>query len=82
MAGPYTCQSFHYNLPSTNKGEYISGALTTHTNRSGTLIPTLVISRIFTPGRSRAFTPAFAPTPSSKNKLFKQFIKAYLGAQT
>ena len=66
MAGPRACRSPCRNPPSVGEDELAGAA---PTEGSGTPTPTPVVSR--------------APTvaPSLDNKLFKQFMKAYLEAQ-
>ena len=74
MAGPRACRSLCWNPPCTGEDK-LAGA--TPTEGSGTPTPTPVVSRAPTPA------PATAPAAalSSDNKLFKQFMKAYLKAQ-
>ena len=74
MAGSRACRSPCRNPPLANIDE-LAGAAPTESN--GTSTPTPAMSRAPTP------TPTTAPatTLSSDNKLFKQFMKAYLEAQ-
>ena len=75
MAGSCTRRSPRRNSPPTGEDE-LAGA---PTDGSGTPAPTP------TAAISHALTPAPAPTasaPASMNKLFKQFMKTYLEAQT
>ena len=74
MAGPCAGCSPLWNPPPTNEDKLVGAAAT---EGSGTLTPTLVVSRIPTP------VPATAPAAASSldNELFKQFIKAYLEGQ-
>ena len=74
MAGLRACRSPCWNPPPTGKDK-LAGA--TSTEGSGTPTPTPVVLRAPTP--TSATAPAAAP--SSDNKLFKQFMKAYLEAQ-
>ena len=74
MAGPRTRRSPCRNHFPTGKDELAS---VTPTKGSGTPTSTPVVSRIPTPAPATA--PAVAP--SSDNKLFKQFMKAYLEVQ-
>ena len=74
MAGSRACRSPRWNLLPTGEDGLAGAALT---ERSSTPTPTSVVSRA--PIHALAITPAVAP--SSDNKLFKQFIKAYLEAQ-
>ena len=74
MAGPRARRSLCRNLPPGGEDE-LAGAAPTEGN--GTPTPTPVVSRAPTPAPTNA--PAVAP--SSDNKLFKQFIKAYLEVQ-
>ena len=74
MARPLASRNPCQNPPSTAKGE-LAGAAPIEGN--GTPTPTPVVSRAPTP--ALAITSAVAP--SLDNKLFKQFIKAYLEAQ-
>ena len=73
MAGPRACRSPRRNPRPTIKDKLAGAALT-----EGSDIPTP------TPIMSHAPTPALATAPavapSSDNKLFKQFMKAYLEA--
>ena len=74
MAGPRACRSPYWNPCPAGEDELAGAA---PTEGSGT--------RTLTPVVSRAPTPAPATTSavalSSDNKLFKQFMKAYLKAQ-
>ena len=74
MARPPTCRSPRRNPLFTGKYGLDGAALT---EGNGTLTPISVLSCAST--LALATTPAVAP--SSDNKLFKQFIKAYLEAQ-
>ena len=74
MAGPRACHSLRWNPPPAGKDELAGAA---PTEGSGMPTPTPVVSRASTP--ALATTPATAS--SSDNKLFKQFMKAYLEAQ-
>ena len=74
MAGPCAYCSPRRNPPPAGKDK-LAGAAST--KGSGTLTPTPVVSRALTP--APATSPAVAP--SSDNKLFQQFMKAYLEAQ-
>ena len=74
MARSFACFSLCWNPPPAGEDEL---AGTTPTKSSGTPTPTLAVSYAPTP------VPAIAHiiTLSLNNKLFKQFIKAYLKAQ-
>ena len=74
MAGPCACHSPRRNPSPTGNDELAGAALT---EGSSTPTPTPVVSRAPTPASATA--PAAAL--SSDNKLFKQFMKAYLEAQ-
>ena len=74
MAGPCARRSPCRNPPPAGEDD-LAGA--TLTERSGTPILTPVMSRAPTPAPATTFVGA----PSLDNKLFKQFIKAYLEAQ-
>ena len=69
MAGPRVCCSLHWNSLPASEDE-LAGAAPTES--SSTPTPTPAVSR--TP------TPALVIASSSDNKLFKQFMKAYLKA--
>ena len=75
MAKPCTCRSPHQNPSPTGKDEPAGAALT---ESSSTPTSTLAVSQALTP--APVVTPAVIPNPD--NKLFKQFMKAYLEAQT
>ena len=70
MAGPRACRSLWRNPSPAGKDELVGAA---PTGGSKTPTPTTSVSR--------APTPAPAIILSSDNKLFKQFMKAYLEAQ-
>ena len=70
MAGPYSYRSPCQNSSPAGKDKFVS---TARTEGSNTLIPT--------PAVLRARTPALAIALFSDNKLFKQFMKAYLKTQ-
>ena len=72
MAGPRTCCSFCPNPPPSGKDELVEGLPRAPTKGSNS--PTLSLPA------SRAQTPASAqaPTLSSNEGLFQQFLKAYL----
>ena len=74
MARTCACRSPCRNPPPANEDEFAGAA---PIEGSGTSISTPVMSRVSTPA------PAIAPAPalSSDNKLFNQFMKAYLEAQ-
>ena len=74
MAGTRACPSFYQNFSLIGKDE-LAGSAPTKGNSTPT--PTSVISRASTP----VLTTASAVTLSSHNKLFMQFMKAYLEAQ-
>ena len=69
MAGPRACYNPCWNPPLTGEEE-LAGAAPTESSK----IPTLTLAV------SRAITSAPTIALSSDNKLFKQFIKAYLEA--
>ena len=70
MAGSYACCNFCWNPSLTAKDKLASAA---PTKDSSTPTPTSAVSH--------ALTTAPAIAPFSDNKLFKQFIKAYLDLQ-
>ena len=74
MAEPHARRSSCRNHLFAGKDELAGAA---PTEGSGIPIPTPVMSRAPTPAPATALTTA----PSSDNKLFKQFIKAYLEGQ-
>ena len=74
MAGTRACRSPCRNFLPANKDKLAGAALTKGSN---TATPTPVVSCTPTPALATAPTIA----PSSNNKLFKQFMKAYLEAQ-
>ena len=76
MAGSCVCRSFYWNSLFAGKDELAGAVSRAPINGSETLTYTPAISRA--PTFAVAITPAAAP--SFNNKLFKQFIKAYLEA--
>ena len=74
MTGSRACRSLCWNPPPTGKDELAGVA---PTKGSGTPTPTPIVFCAPTP--APATTLAIAP--SLDNKLFKQFMKAYLKAQ-
>ena len=74
MAGPRACRSFHWNSPRICEDE-LAGAAPFEGNGTPTTPP--VVSDTPTPAPATTLVIA----PSSNNKLFKQFMKAYLEAQ-
>ena len=75
MARPCACRSPCQKFLITGKDDPAGAA---PTDGSETSIPTSALSQTSTP--ALVFTPAVVPNPD--NKLFKQFIKTYLEAQT
>ena len=75
MARPCACGSLYQNPLPTGKNEP-AGAAPTEGNGTPTL--TLAVSQAPTP----APVVTLAVVPNSNNELFKQFMKAYLEAQT
>lgn len=71
MIGPRACRSSCYNSPPGGKDE-----LTRETSIKGSDTHTITLAVL------RAFTPVLASISPSTNELFKQFMKAYLEAQT
>lgn len=78
MVGPCTCHSLCQNFFLIGKDELIGGASRALTNNSGISTPTFAVSR--TPSSASALAAVVGP--AFTNKLFKQFIKTYLEAQT
>ena len=74
MAGFYARRSLCRNSPPVSEDELAAAA---PTESSGTPISIPILSHVPTPAPAIALTA----TSSSDNKLFKQFIKAYLEAQ-
>ena len=70
MSGPCTCCSARWNAPPAGEDKLAGAAPTEGSN-----------TPILTSAVSRAWTPAPAIALSLDNKLFKQFMKAYLEAQ-
>ena len=74
MAAPPTRRSPCWNFNRTSKDE-LAGATPTKGSDTFTSIPIVSYAPTLVP------TTAHVATPSSDNKLFKQFIKAYLETQ-
>ena len=70
MAGPCACRSPYWNLSHAGE-DMLAGAAPTENSSTPTPTPAVL----------RAPTPAPAITLSSDDKLFKQFMKAYLEVQ-
>ena len=82
MAGPHTCQSIYCNVLPIGKDELAGSALKASTNGNGTSILTFTIFCVSIPALLFAPTLAFALAPPFNSELFKQFMKAYLEAET
>ena len=82
IARTCTCQSLHRNPPPTSKDQLAGDAHGILINGNSTSTPTLAVFHTLTLVMSCILTFASALTLSSSSQLFKQFIKAYLGAQT
>ena len=74
MAKSYACYSFCWNFSPIKDNELTGAALT---EGSGTPTPTPVLL----PAPTLALVAITATGPPSDNKLFKQFMKAYMEAQ-
>lgn len=81
MAGPHTYYSLHHNLLPASKDELAGEApIKGSSTPAPTSIP--IVSCASTLASALTLNAIVASVPASTNKLFKQFMKTYLKAQT